>query len=59
MSNQYPPPFPIQPDDADAETSVTREVDDREVLDEDIDADRIDSAEADRLAAGAAEEEDL
>ncbi|MFB7250613.1 hypothetical protein [Microbacterium sp. NPDC056234] len=52
MSNQFSSPFPIQPDGADAEETVTREVDGEEVLDEDIDADQIDSAEADRLAAG-------
>ncbi|WP_460795603.1 hypothetical protein [Microbacterium sp. GXF0217] len=61
MSNQYPPPFPIPitPDDADAEAPVTREVDGDEILDEDIDPNRVDSAEADRLAAGGTEEEDL
>ena len=57
MSNEYSSPFPIQPDGADAEESVTREVDGEEVLDDDVDADRIDSAEADRLAAGAEDAE--
>ena len=59
MSNQYPPPFPVQPDDPDAEPPVTREVDGDAVLDEDIDDDRLNSAEADRLAAGATDEDDL
>lgn len=59
MSNPYPAPFPIPSDGADAEESVTRDVDGGEVLDEDIDADRVDSAEADRLAAGATDEEDV
>ncbi|UYO98529.1 hypothetical protein OED01_07430 [Microbacterium sp. M28] len=57
MSNEYSSPFPIQPDGADAKETVTREVDGEEVLDDDVDADRIDSAEADRLAAGAEDAE--
>ncbi|WP_243225527.1 hypothetical protein [Microbacterium sp. CIAB417] len=58
MSNPYPAPFPIDPDGSDAEDRVTRDVDGEEVLDEDLDADQIDSAEADRLAAGGSEDEE-
>ncbi|MGF6821144.1 hypothetical protein M2317_000030 [Microbacterium sp. ZKA21] len=57
MSNPYPAPFPFTPDDADAEDRVTREVDGDEVLDEDIDADQVDSSEADRLAAGGSDDD--
>lgn len=41
---------------ADRDVDPTREVDGREVLDEDLDDDLIDSADADQLAAGDDEE---
>ena len=48
-NNTFPPPVPLGDDDPADE--VTREVDGDEVLDEDVDDDLVDSAEADRLAA--------
>lgn len=59
MSNPYPAPFPIPSDGTEPEPPVVHDTDGDEILDEDIDADRIDSIEADRLAAGAPDEEDL
>jgi|GEM_PF-695774 len=53
MSNPTPNFVPYDPD-ADREVEPgTREVDGERVLDPDIDADRVDSAAADRLASGA------
>ncbi|MGB3374481.1 MAG: hypothetical protein WBA87_05015 [Microbacterium sp.] len=53
MSNPTPNFLPHDPD-ADPEVDAgTREVDGERVLDPDVDADQVDSAAADRLAAGA------
>ncbi len=59
MSN-YPVLPPIGPLDDDDETTqplATREVDDERILDPDADDDLIDSAEADRLATTADDED--
>lgn len=56
MSNPTPNFLPQDPD-ADPEVdAATREVDGERMLDPDIDADRVDSAAADRLASGADED---
>jgi hypothetical protein len=49
MSNTGFPALPL-PDD-DSAGDATREVDDQEVLDDDVNEDLVDSADADRLAA--------
>ncbi|MDR6200241.1 hypothetical protein QE374_002150 [Microbacterium sp. SORGH_AS428] len=48
-NNTFPPPVPL-PGDGERE-QPTREVDGEDVLDPDLDADRIDSADADRIAS--------
>ncbi len=54
MSNPIIPPVPpIRPDDDDAAGVPTRDVDGERVLDADVDDALVDSAEADRIAAGA------
>lgn len=50
MSTPTPPLVPL-PEDGDPDGVPAREVDGEPVLDTDVDADRIDGAEADRLAA--------
>jgi len=58
MSNPTPNFLPQDPD-ADPEVDAgTREVDGEQVLDPDTDPDQVDSATADRLAAGADEDAD-
>jgi len=62
MSNPIPPIIPL-PDDAENDEPfdddlVTMEQDGESVLDPDIDDDLIDSAAADRLAVGDAEDDD-
>ncbi|WP_309128558.1 hypothetical protein [Microbacterium sp.] len=59
MSNPTPNYLPEDPDAAAEDDLVTREVDGETVLDPDADDDLIDSAEADRLAAGADDEADI
>ncbi|MEV7692282.1 hypothetical protein AB0N73_03015 [Microbacterium sp. NPDC089189] len=49
-NNTFPPPVPL-PADGEPAVDATREVDGEEVLDEDLNDDLVDSAEADRLAA--------
>ncbi|MDQ1205536.1 hypothetical protein [Microbacterium sp. SORGH_AS_0862] len=49
-NNTFPPPVPL-PGDGERDQEPTRDVDGEEVLDEDLDDDRIDSAEADRIAS--------
>jgi hypothetical protein len=56
MSNPIIPPVPPVPHDADADDVPTRDVDGERVLDPDVDDDLVDSAEADRVAAGADED---
>ncbi|MFJ6531115.1 hypothetical protein [Microbacterium sp. NPDC091662] len=58
MSNPIIPPVPPIPHDDDPGAVPTREVDGERVLDPDVDDALIDSAEADRVAAGAEEDED-
>ncbi|MGS0560128.1 hypothetical protein [Microbacterium aurugineum] len=53
MSNPIIPPIPPIPQDEDREGAPTQEVDGERVLDPDVDDALIDSAEADRVAAGA------
>ncbi|MGO4487434.1 hypothetical protein [Microbacterium oxydans] len=54
MSNPIIPPVPpIRPDDDAAVGVPTRDVDGERVLDPDVDDALVDSAEADRVAAGA------
>ena len=50
MSTPIPPLVPL-PDDGDLEGVPHREVDGEAVLDTDVDADQVDGADADRLAA--------
>lgn len=50
MSTPTPPLVPM-PDDGDPAGVPEREVDGEAVLDTDVDADQVDGAEADRLAA--------
>lgn len=57
MSNPIPPIVPF-PDDDDPEGVPTKIVDGEHVPDEDIDDALVDSAEADRVAAGA-DDDDL
>ncbi|MGJ0388531.1 hypothetical protein [Microbacterium sp. CGR1] len=57
MSTPIPPLVPL-PDDGDAAGVPEREVDGEAVLDTDIDADQVDGAEADRLAAERSADED-
>lgn len=57
MSTPIPPLVPL-PDDGESETVPQREVDGESVLDTDVDADQIDGAEADRLAAERPAEDD-
>ncbi|MFT4212896.1 MAG: hypothetical protein QM626_13615 [Microbacterium sp.] len=45
----FPPPIPLGDDDT--ENPAIREEDGEEVLDEDVNDDLVDSAEADRIAA--------
>lgn len=58
MSNPIIPPVPPIPHDDDPDGVPTRDVDGERVLDPDVDDALIDSAEADRIAAGADEDED-
>jgi hypothetical protein len=58
MSNNNLPPVPLVPGSDDAREGEM-EVDDEIVLDPDADPDQVDSAEADRLAAGAHERDGL
>lgn len=51
MSNPLIPPVPPLGDDDETLEAPTREVDGERELDPDADPDRIDSADADRLAA--------
>jgi hypothetical protein len=51
MSNQNPSFGALPADDRDDDDLATKEVDDKPVIDADANADLIDSAEADRLAA--------
>lgn len=57
MSTPIPPLVPL-PDDGDPTGVPEREVDGESVLDTDVDADQIDGAEADRLAAERPAEDD-
>lgn len=50
MSTPNPPLVPL-PEDGDPNAVPHREVDGEAVLDTDVDADQVDGAEADRLAA--------
>lgn len=50
MTNPIPPLVPL-PDDGDDQGVPQREVDGERVLDTDADADQVDGADADRLAA--------
>jgi len=52
MSNPYPAPYPLPDDGENRDDLPTTEVDGDEVLDPDANDDLIDSADADRLAAG-------
>ena len=58
MSNPIPPFVPIPDDEPFDDDLFTVEQDGEATLDPDIDADLIDSAAADRLAAGDAEVDD-
>ena len=58
MSNPIPPVVPL-PDDGTPDGVQTKEVDGEQVPDTDIDDALVDSAEADRVASGADEEDDL
>lgn len=58
MSNPIIPPVPPVPHDDDASDVPTREVDGERVLDPDVDDALVDSAKADRIAAGADEDGD-
>lgn len=58
MSNPIIPPIPPLPQDEDHEGAPTQEVDGERVLDPDVDDALIDSAEADRVAAGADDDAD-
>lgn len=49
-NNTFPPPVPL-PGDGERDQEPTRDVDGEEVLDEDLDDDQVDSAEADRIAS--------
>ncbi|WP_192900638.1 hypothetical protein [Microbacterium sp. RG1] len=49
-NNTFPPPVPL-PGDGEADGAPTREVDGKEVLDQDLDDDKVDSADADRVAS--------
>ncbi|WP_243231095.1 hypothetical protein [Microbacterium sp. CIAB417] len=49
-NNTFPPPVPL-PGDGESDQEPTREVDGEEVLDEDLDDDQVDSADADRIAS--------
>lgn len=57
MSTPIPPLVPL-PDDGEPETVPQRDVDGEPVLDTDVDADQVDGAEADRLAAERPAEDD-
>ncbi|MGW9158335.1 MULTISPECIES: hypothetical protein [unclassified Microbacterium] len=58
MSNPIIPPVPPVPHDDDAAGVPTRDLDGEQVLDPDADDALVDSAEADRIAAGADEDGD-
>ena len=58
MSNPAFPPVPPFSDDDGAEGVPTKDVDGDRVLDPDVDDAQVDSAEADRVAAGADDEDD-
>ena len=58
MSNPIIPPVPPIPHDDEPAGVPTREVDGEPVLDTDVDDGLVDSAEADRVAAGADEDDD-
>ncbi|UIN31000.1 hypothetical protein [Microbacterium binotii] len=49
-NNTFPPPVPL-PGDGEPDEAPTREVDGKEVLDQDLDDDKVDSADADRIAS--------
>ncbi|KAA0960664.1 hypothetical protein FQ142_07145 [Microbacterium sp. ANT_H45B] len=51
MSTPIPPLVPRPDDDGDIDAVPHREVDGEKVLDTDVDADQVDGATADRLAA--------
>lgn len=57
MSNTGFPVLPLPDDESGAGGDPTLEAGDQEVLDEDADEDLIDSADADRLAAEAPDDE--
>jgi hypothetical protein len=57
MSNPIIPPVPPIPHDDDPAGAPTRDVEGEDALDPDIDDALVDSAEADRIAAGADEDE--
>ena len=59
MSNPTPNYIPEDPDATDEEALVTREVDGETVLDPDADPALVNSAEADRLAAGVDDDVDV
>jgi hypothetical protein len=58
MSNPIIPPVPPIPHDDDPAGVPTRDVDGDRVLDADVDDALVDSAEADRVAAGADEDDE-
>lgn len=58
MSNPIIPPVPPVTHDDDAADVPTQDVDGERVLDPDVDDALVDSAEADRVAAGADEDAD-
>ncbi|MFF1541820.1 hypothetical protein ACFVWL_17235 [Microbacterium sp. NPDC058269] len=58
MSNPVIPPVPPIPHDDDPAGVPTRDVDGDRVLDADVDDALVDSAEADRVAAGADEDDE-
>jgi hypothetical protein len=59
MSNNHLPPVPLVPGSDDDADSAEMEVDDETTLDPDLDADQVNSVEADRLASGAEEHDSL
>jgi hypothetical protein len=59
MSNNNLPPVPLVPGSDDDADSAEMEVGDETTLDPDVDADQVNSAEADRLASGAEKHDSL
>ena len=57
MSNPTPNMLPEDPDLEQNETEPTREVDGDVALDPDVDPDRLDSIDADRIASGAEDDD--